>query len=149
MKSNNNSSIYNQSAVIPFRFVDKNLQCLLITSQRKKRWVIPKGIIESNLTASDSAAKEAFEEAGIKGKIYPEIIGNYQYQKWGGTCHVKIYLLEVSEVFSQWEEAHFRERQWVTVEQAIQRIEETELKKIFKKLPKTIKKVTGKSNKQE
>ncbi len=41
---------YNQSAVIPFRFRRDKLEVLLITSRRRKRWIIPKGIVEQDLT---------------------------------------------------------------------------------------------------
>ena len=59
---------YTQSAVIPFREQNGEFQVMLITSRKKKRWVIPKGVKEPELSAPASAANEAMEEAGIRGK---------------------------------------------------------------------------------
>ena len=134
----NSSWIYNQSGVIPFRFHQEELEILLITSRRKKRWVIPKGIIEGDLSPQESAAKEAFEEAGVSGVVHTQMVGQYQYKKWGGTCTVKVYLLEVKETLDDWPEAFFRERKWVTVSQAQNHIEEEDLKKIIARLPELV-----------
>src|SRR5210317_1534724 len=48
-----------QSGVIPYRVRKGNLEILLITSRRERRWIIPKGIIEPDYSARNSAAKEA------------------------------------------------------------------------------------------
>ena len=56
---------FSQSAVIPYRISKKGLEILLITSLKKKNWIVPKGYIEFNLTPFESAKKEAYEEAGV------------------------------------------------------------------------------------
>ncbi|MBF0381620.1 MAG: NUDIX hydrolase [Magnetococcales bacterium] len=129
------SYYYKQSAVIPFRRNGDDLQILMITSRKKKRWIIPKGIVEPHLSAPDSAAKEALEEGGIKGNTHPKAIGNYSYVKWGGICKAEVYVMEVTQVLEQWEE-DFRDRIWLGLPQAIERIREEELKEICDKLPK-------------
>lgn len=58
---------YRQSAVIPYRFCAGQLQLLLITASSGRKWGIPKGIHEPGLSAQDSAAREALEEAGRHG----------------------------------------------------------------------------------
>ena len=103
---------YKQSAVIPFRNTEDGVEVLLITSIKKKKWIFPKGIVEENLTSRESSIKEAFEEAGIKGELLPQKFGKYKYKKWGGTCKVKVYALNVDTVFDSWAE-EFRERKWV------------------------------------
>ena len=62
------SQSFKQSAVVPYRLVKNEIEVLLITT-RKGRWIIPKGIIEPELSAAESAAKEALEEAGVKGEV--------------------------------------------------------------------------------
>ena len=47
-----------QSGVIPYRWRDGRLEVLLITSMRSGDWIVPKGLIEPDMTAHDSAAKE-------------------------------------------------------------------------------------------
>jgi 8-oxo-dGTP pyrophosphatase MutT (NUDIX family) len=55
--------------VIPYRIRDGKIEVMLITSSTRKRWIIPKGMIEPDMTPQDSAAKEAWEEAGIIGQV--------------------------------------------------------------------------------
>lgn len=129
------SLIYEQSAVIPYRQVDGELEVLLITARGNKRWIIPKGLIEPGLSPASSAAKEALEEAGVVGTVGQKVIGDYAYNKWGGTCHVQVYSLAVSEVHEQWEEQVFRARQWLPLHQAAAKVKEKELRQILLSLP--------------
>ena len=108
---------------------------MLITSSTGKRWVIPKGLIEPDMTSQDSAAKEAWEEAGLLGKVDPESIGTYEYYKSGYTCEVEVFLLKVQTVLENWPEASKRKRQWVNITKAIKRVNEPELKLIIADLP--------------
>lgn len=105
---------YRQSAVIPFRNTNGKMEVLIITTRKKKNWIFPKGIIEENLTARESATKEAFEEAGITGELLANKLGKYTYKKWGGNCKVKVYGLRVNTVLNNWEE-DFRERKWIDI----------------------------------
>ncbi|MGB6867477.1 MAG: NUDIX hydrolase, partial [Candidatus Aminicenantaceae bacterium] len=134
-RMNDTDWIYNQSGVVPFRLEKGKAQILLITSRSGKRWVIPKGIIEPDLSPIESAQKEAYEEAGVSGKICGKAVGTYTYNKWGGTCTVKVFLLKVEETIEDWPESYFRTREWMSVEEAVKRIDEAKLKEIINKLP--------------
>ncbi|MGB5260302.1 MAG: NUDIX hydrolase [Gammaproteobacteria bacterium] len=125
---------YQQSGVIPFRKRNGKLELLMVTSTKKKRWVIPKGVKERHLSAKKSALKEAWEEAGIRGKISRPPIGAYRYRKWGGVCTVQVYAMEVSKVFRHWEES-FRDRKWFTHREALQCIKGKDLQRIVRQLP--------------
>lgn len=122
---------YRQSAVLPFRTQNGELEILLITSSSGKHWVIPKGIIEPDMSPAASAVKEAYEEAGIRGTVHPQEIGTYRYAKWGGTCEVVVYLLEVAEVLPEWPEQEIRQRQWLRLDQAAQRVHVDALRQII------------------
>jgi ADP-ribose pyrophosphatase YjhB (NUDIX family) len=122
--------IFDQSGVIPFRIHKNEIEILLITT-RKGNWTIPKGIIEDNHTPQDSALKESIEEAGAWGIVSEKEIGSYKYKKWGGTCKVKVYKMEVTKVFSKWEEDNFRERLWVPLKKVPKMISKKELTKII------------------
>lgn len=128
---------YDQSAVVPYRTTDEGLEVLMITSRKRRRWVLPKGIREPDLSAAASAAKEALEEAGIEGRLSPEPIGNYQYDKWGGTCTVEVYTLEVRQQHPIWDE-DFRIREWVSVEEAVRRSAPQALRALLASLPEHV-----------
>ena len=121
---------FQQSAVLPWRRDRGRLEILLVTSRRKKRWVLPKGVRELDLDASSSAAKEAFEEAGIEGETSPEPIGIYQYDKWGGTCTVEVFAMAVHTSHEVWPES-YRDRIWTSPEEAAEKVGEEDLKTII------------------
>ena len=127
--------MFNQSGVIPYRSRNGEIEVLLITSRKQKHWVIPKGIVEVPLTPQDSAAKEAWEEAGITGQVSQTPVGSYQYFKWGGTCHVEVFLLRVEAVLENWPEADLRTRRWLSVEAAAGQVEEQQLRQLLLSLP--------------
>jgi len=130
------SWMYAQSAVIPYKFEAEGLRVLLITSRRSGRWVPPKGIVEPDMTAADSAIKEAFEEAGIAGTVDDRRpIGAYTYKKWGGNCSVEVFRMRVTAELADWPEADSRKRRWMTVDEARRRVREPELKRILRRLP--------------
>ncbi len=120
--------VYRQSAVVPI--VDGKI--VMITSRRKKRWIVPKGIVEPNMSPAESAVREALEEAGLVGVVRPESIGTYRYDKWGGTCTVEVFVLDVVELLDDWEEKRFRERKIVSVDEAAARVTDPELQRIIK-----------------
>ena len=124
-----------QSGVIPYRIMDGKIEVMLITSSGSKRWVIPKGLIEPNMTPEDSAAKEAWEEAGVLGQVFPDLMGTYEYYKSGCTWQVDVFLLQVVTVVENWPEAYKRKRQWVSIPKAIKRVDEPDLKLIVGNLP--------------
>lgn len=132
-----NSFMYQQSAVVPYRRIKGKIEILLITT-RKGRWIIPKGIIEPGLSPARSAAKEAQEEAGVLGKVDDRVIGEYAYEKWGGTCHVRVFTLRVTKMLETWEEQYFRRRQWLPLTEALAEVSDEALQKILKKLPKVL-----------
>jgi 8-oxo-dGTP pyrophosphatase MutT (NUDIX family) len=121
---------FQQSAVLPYRKDRGRLEVLVITSRRKKRWVIPKGIRELDLDSASSAAKEALEEAGIEGEVSKKTIGTYEYKKWGGVCSVEVFSMDVQTSYDVWPES-YRDRFWVSPEEAAERVNEPELKRII------------------
>lgn len=84
--------------------------------------------------------QEAYEEAGIRGKIVSEVLGEFRYHKWGGTCTVRVFLMEIDEILTSWPEVEYRYRIWVGVEEAIQFLKEKKLKRIVKEIPVFFKK---------
>ena len=127
-----------QCAALPFKLEDGETLVMLITSRDTGRWILPKGWSEKRLSEPELAAKEAFEEAGIIGQISPMSIFSYQYTKRlpiaAKECSVKIYPLRVTELLTEWPEAHQRRREWFTLAQAALMIDDSELVTILLRL---------------
>ncbi len=110
---------YSQSAVIPYRIRNDRVEILIITSSRNKHWIVPKGVVDIGLSAQESAAKEAFEEAGVLGQVEDTLLGTYMYAKWGANCIIKVYPMKVLDIISEQERLEpERQRIWITAEQA-------------------------------
>ena len=105
--------------MIPYRVHAGKPEILVISSSKKKHIVVPKGIKDPGLTPQESAAKEAWEEAGVEGDVAADPLGEYRYEKWGGICTVTVYPMKVTRMVpeDEWEESH-RGHQWMTQEQA-------------------------------
>jgi 8-oxo-dGTP pyrophosphatase MutT (NUDIX family) len=68
-----------QYGVLPYRFTEAAaLEVLIVTTRQSKRWIVPKGWPIKGLTPSKSAAREAFEEAGVIGRVPKAAIGVLQ-----------------------------------------------------------------------
>ena len=130
--------IYTQSAVLPYRITDGQLFILMITSRKGTRWIFPKGIVEPDLTPVESAAQEAYEEAGIEGPVSPGPIGQYTHDKWGGTCTITVFPMRVEREHEEWPEGAMRERRWVPLEEAIDLIDSPALKDIVARFAETV-----------
>jgi 8-oxo-dGTP pyrophosphatase MutT (NUDIX family) len=65
-----------------------------VTTRKTKRWVVPKGWPIKGLKPAKSAAREAFEEAGVRGKIGGKAVGRFTYDKLR-LCHAGRSLLDV------------------------------------------------------
>ena len=125
---------FSQSAVIPYRISKKGLEILLITSLRKKNWIVPKGYIEFNLTPFESAKKEAYEEAGVLGSNETLEVGSFKLDKPIGHCMIKVFTMEVYEVLEDYPEKNDRKRKWFTPEEAVESITIPEIGEMIKEL---------------
>jgi 8-oxo-dGTP pyrophosphatase MutT (NUDIX family) len=107
-----------QFAALPYARRDGRCIVLLVTSRETRKWILPKGQPERNKNPCDVAAIEAFEEAGVRGKVAPKPFGEYRTTKRLANgvelpSLVEVYLLAVETVLHDWPERHERERCWV------------------------------------
>ena len=124
------SHFYTQSAALPYRVLDSGVEILLVTSRLKKRWVLPKGVVEPGMSPADSAAKEAWEEAGVEGSISRRPLGSYTYEKWSGVCRVQVFPMRVLRLAETWPE-DTRDRRWYGPDEATRKVDEPELREIL------------------
>ncbi|MBW8880492.1 MAG: NUDIX hydrolase [Asticcacaulis sp.] len=125
-----------QYAALPFRTVDGRVEILLVTSRESRRWIVPKGWPIRGLSGAQSAAREAFEEAGVVGDIGPDALGGFTYEKAlpdlrNVTCDVAVYALRVTEELDVWPEAAQRERRWMPWQEAARHVREDHLRELI------------------
>ena len=72
-----------QVAAICYRLGKRGIEFLLVRT-RGGRWTFPKGSAESGLSHAQAAALEAFEEAGVHGRIEEAAFARYVRVKNGG-----------------------------------------------------------------
>ncbi|HEX8527656.1 NUDIX domain-containing protein, partial [Allosphingosinicella sp.] len=129
-----------QYGVLPVREAPGNaLEVLLITSRDTRRWVVPRGNPLPGKTPVESAAQEAFEEAGITGVVEPEEIGRYSYAKrkrYGADVPAQVHLfrMEVQAESDDWPEKSERERRWFSAQEAAAAVAEPELADVIRSL---------------
>ena len=134
-----------QVATLPWRKKGGQIEIMLITSRDTGRWVLPKGWPEKGESLSDSAGREALEEAGIHGQMSKYALGSYRYDKIldDGSpqpCRVEVFPMKVKQEDKRWQEWKERERMWVTPEDAADMVDEPDLGELLAGF-------SGKSNK--
>jgi 8-oxo-dGTP pyrophosphatase MutT (NUDIX family) len=123
-----------QYAALCYRFLPGHtLEILLITSRDTGRWVIPKGWPMKGRRAHEVAAREAFEEAGVKGRCQRAALGHYVYRKRLDTgvrisCRVQIHAIEVSRLVRNFPEREERKLAWFDYREAARRVAEPSLR---------------------
>ena len=125
-----------QVAALCWRMEDGKPKVLLVTSRETGRWVLPKGWPERGTDAHQDAAREAWEEAGVRGEASPECLGFYAYNKVLGPdkgipCVVAVYPLEVTALKDTYPEVRERRRKWFSPAKAAEKVAEPELKALL------------------
>lgn len=128
-----------QFGALPVRLRDGRPVVLLVTSRDTGRWVIPKGWPMPGRSREQAATTEAFEEAGLRGRIIGGCIGGYSYWKQYRArrmlCTVDVFLMRVDAELPRWPEKRQRLRHWFTPEEAATLVEEQVLADIIRTVP--------------
>jgi 8-oxo-dGTP pyrophosphatase MutT (NUDIX family) len=122
-----------KSAIIPYRLGRDGLEILLVTKSNSDEWVIPKGKIEAPLKPLVSAAKEAFEEAGVLGRPHPIRVGSFRDNS--SAEPIPTFLLEVEVELDEkdWLEKNKRSRLWIDADDCADYIKDNELLAVVKR----------------
>ncbi len=111
-----------QVGAIPFVIREKKPLVLMITSRTHERWIFPKGSVEKGETHAEAALREAYEEAGIRGRALDQFAHEVQAVKQladGPRDLLVTYIpLHFTEQHDEWPERKSRERNWVTMQDA-------------------------------
>jgi len=120
-----------QVAAICYRWRGDSIEFLLVRTRGGERWTFPKGSAEPGLTHAQAAALEAFEEAGVHGRIEEASFATYvRWERSGGArsdaksgvreLAVSAHLCEVSRLSAPRESR--RNRTWFSAPEARQRL---------------------------
>lgn len=125
-----------QFAALCWRVHKGKVQVLLVTSRRRKRWIVPKGWPMDGKTPAECAAIEAWEEAGVLGKQSDACIGVYSYTRMREgegdmPCLAMLYPVKVKSLKKKFPEAKDRRRKWVSRKKAAKMVSERELGKLI------------------
>ncbi|MEM8980389.1 MAG: NUDIX hydrolase [Pseudomonadota bacterium] len=125
-----------QFSALPFRVVQDKPQVLLITSRRSRRWIVPKGWPMPGKSPAECAAIEAYQEAGVKGKVYDLCLGVFSYTKEFDKgddlpCAAMVYPIKVKRLMVDYPEKNERKRKWFSLKKAARRVAEPELAAIL------------------
>ncbi|TRL39181.1 MULTISPECIES: NUDIX hydrolase [Rhizobium] len=126
-----------QYAALCYRFHPAHgLQILLLTSRETRRWVIPKGWPMKGKKAHAVAEREAYEEAGVRGKAEKDPFGFFAYVKTRKTgvkvpVRVQVHALQVDEMLESFPEKESRVLDWVSCREAAGRVQEAELRNLI------------------
>ena len=120
-----------QAGAIPFRWKKGAVEVCLIRNKGRKKWKIPKGFVDPGETPQQAALKEAWEEAGLTGRLVGGPIGSYEYEKWGEELTVSVFLMEVTGEEDDWQESRLRERGWSSVEAAFSMLKKHPVKPLL------------------
>jgi 8-oxo-dGTP pyrophosphatase MutT (NUDIX family) len=126
-----------QVAALPFRRTAAGeIEILLVTSRETRRLIIPKGWPMKRLRDADAAAKEAYEEAGVIGKVKRKPIGDYFYwkrlERTFEFLKVDVYPLEVRDQRTDWPEKGARKWGWHNLDAAAALVSEPGLVSLLK-----------------
>jgi 8-oxo-dGTP pyrophosphatase MutT (NUDIX family) len=127
---------FKQFAALPYRMRHDAVEILLITTRKKRRWSVPKGWPIRRNTPQQTAATEAYEEAGVHGAVGIRHIGQFRKRRLKKEkpvmCDVQIYPLEVTRQQENWPEKHERKRIWVAPRKASKLVKKAGLRRAIK-----------------
>lgn len=107
-------------------------QVVLVTSRHSKSWTLPKGQIERALGAAKSAKQEAWEEAGLRGRMSTSSIGSYIHRNSNGEeFRVRVFKMSVQNFLPSWPEKNQRQRRWVSAKAARKLISNSSLRRLL------------------
>ncbi len=111
-------------------------EVLLVTTLNTRRWILPKGWPMKGRTLAGAARREAWEEAGVIGRVSESPVGYYIYQKvlkrgLPIPCRVEVFRIDVDGLDREYPEKGKRRRRWFPLADAAARVEEPELRALL------------------
>jgi len=106
----------------------------LVTTSSGRRWVLPKGKGrgKSGANLRQTARREAWEEAGLVGRVAGRPLGRYEFEKGGRRHVVVVFRMRITAAKDDWPERRRRLRDWVRSDALADRIENPALRALVR-----------------
>lgn len=131
-----------QVAAVCYRRTSVSFEFLLVNTSAGK-WTFPKGRLSPWLSASEAAAREALEEAGVQGKIQESCFASYVdlkralgHDNRSREIRIAAYLMEVQSLSTPHEAD--RNPTWFPAEEAKERLAEQRAGKYSRELARIV-----------
>ncbi|KAJ8505653.1 hypothetical protein OPV22_006539 [Ensete ventricosum] len=138
---------------IPYRFrktdkpslgdIDQAIEVMVVSSQKGRELMFPKGGWELDESMQAAASREAFEEAGVRGRFEGKL-GKWPSKEQDKIHHM--FAMRVTEVLPQWPEMNARERKWVSVGEAREVCKHAWMREALDKLHELLSTPSGQDN---
>jgi len=127
-----------QAAALPWRVGDGgDVELLLVTGRGGRSWIVPKGWPMRGKSLAGSAAQEAWEEAGVRGRVGERPLGRFHHRKDHPLLgrvefSVLLFPLAVDAEAEEWPERGQRARRWLPRGEAARTVASPGLAKLLR-----------------
>ncbi|KAI9342004.1 NUDIX hydrolase domain-like protein [Obelidium mucronatum] len=104
---------------------------LVTSSKRRSDWVLPKGGAETDETLAAAAAREAFEEAGLRGSVGARLVS---FVNAKATAALDFFVMRGAALADAWPEQAHRDRRAFAPDEALARLREHGRNQLYKAL---------------
>lgn len=136
IKRNDKQELRTQFGALCYRIANDRVEILLITGRRSGHWILPKGWPIDKATPAESALREAYEEAGVKGKVTGNCIGiftHFSHERHSGLPRiVAVFPVRVKALLEDYPERKERKRRWLSRRKAAKKVKSPELAQIIR-----------------
>jgi len=112
----------------------KKLQLMLVSNRKGTRWILPKGQPEREQLDVEVALDEAYEEAGIIGRVDDSPAQVLHYTSSTGDVDLHVYTMQIGRLIENWPERFIRFREMVDVDVALLMVRKKALRLGIKKI---------------
>ena len=108
-----------QYGVLPYLKRSGKIKIILISSRNSNQWIVPKGNPMAKKSKRGTALLEAYEEAGLTGKLDRNFKLRFFIMSHGIKTDLTLYPMRVNKrLIKKWPESHQRKRIEVSCERA-------------------------------
>lgn len=136
LRERRKTDVRTQFAALCYRVNKDKPEVLMVTSRGAGRWIVPKGWPSDGKTPVEAVLMEAWEEAGVTGRVTGPCLGLFSYHKTlrqdgGLPCVAMVYPVRVSALADDYPEKDQRKRKWMRPVKAATKVGEAELAQIL------------------